>query len=177
MNVLLLQALLIFVLRVVGIAISTLSTLLTVQGRKLPAILAGSLSALVYVLAIGQVVSNLSNMWNIVAYVAGFGVGTWIGMKLEARIALGYAAVRIISIERSEAVAESLREAGFGVTQMYGYGREHLVGVIEIVVPRKEVGEVTRLAEESDEEAIVIVSEAKAVQRGYWRRAVECKHR
>ena len=70
------RALFIFALRVVGISVSTLATILTVQGRKLPAILAGSLSSLVYVLAIAQVVTDLGNVWNVAAYVIGFGTGT-----------------------------------------------------------------------------------------------------
>lgn len=163
-----LQALLIFSLRVVGISIHTLGVILTVQGRRLPAILAGSFNSLLYVLAVGQVVANMGNVWNIAGYVVGFGVGTWVGMILESRIALGVAEVRIISIERGEAVAEALRQAGFGVTQMYGQGRENLVGILEAIVPRKSVPTVVQIAEEIDRRAIVSVSEAKAVQRGYW---------
>jgi uncharacterized protein YebE (UPF0316 family) len=164
-----LQASLIFVLRVVGITVSTLATILTVQGRKLPAILAGSLSALVYVLALGQVVANLGNPWNVAAYVVGFGVGTWVGMVLEQRIALGFAAVQVISTRHSEDVAAALREAGFGATELYGRGQESLVGIVEVIVPRKSVPVVIGMAEEVDERAIVTVSEARTVQRGYWR--------
>ena len=166
-----LEAVYIFVLRVVGISINTIGTVFTVQGRRLPAILAGSANTLIYILAIGQVVSNLSNVWNVVAYVAGFAVGTWVGMMLEGRIALGYATVRVISTEQSEHVAAVLREAGFGATHLYGQGRELLVGMVEVVVPRKQVSTVIRLAEEVDREAIVTVSEVKAVQRAYWKSA------
>lgn len=164
-----LQALLIFVLRVIGIAVSTLGTILTVQGRKLPAILAGSLGALVYVVAIGKVVTNLSNVWNVAAYVAGFGAGTWVGMLLEQRMALGYAEVRVISTMRGNRVAERLREAGFGATELYGQGRESAVSIVETLVPRKSVPTVIRLTEEADGQAIVTVSEARTVQRGYWK--------
>jgi len=170
METTILNALFIFVLRVVGIAVSTLATILTVQGRRLPAILTGSLSALVYVVAIGKVVTNLDNVWNIAAYVVGFSVGTWVGMVLEGRIALGYAAVRIISTERGEQVAAALREAGYGVTQLYGRGRERSVHIVEAIVPRKSVPAVIRLAEGVDERAVVAVSEARTVQRGYWPR-------
>jgi uncharacterized protein YebE (UPF0316 family) len=164
-----LQALLIFSLRAVGISVHTLGMILTVQGRRLPAILAGSLNALLYVVALGQVVANLNNVANVAAYVCGFGAGTWIGMLLENRIALGFADVHIISTERCEAVAAALREAGFGATQMHGQGREKPVGIVHAIVPRKNVSTVVCIAEEVDAGAIVSVSEAKTVQRGYWR--------
>ena len=164
----LLPALLIFGLRVVGISVHTMGMVLTVQGRRLPAIIAGSFNSLLYVLAIGQVVANLTNLVNVAAYVVGFGVGTWVGMLLETRIALGFAAVHIISIEQGEAVAAALREAGFGVTQMYGQGREKPVGIVQAIVPRKGVPTVIQVAEGIDERAIVSVAEAKTVRRGYW---------
>ncbi len=164
-----LQALLIFLLRAVGISVHTLGMILTVQGRRLPAILAGSFNTLLYVVAIGQVVANLNNVANVVAYVVGFGVGTWIGMILEGRIALGFADVHIISTEQSEAVAVALREAGFGATQMHGQGREKPVGIVQAIVPRKNVSAVVCIVEGVDAGAIVSISEAKTVQRGYWR--------
>lgn len=164
-----LQALMIFVLRVVGIAISTLATILTVQGRKLLAVLSGSLSTLIYVVAIAQVVTNLRNLPNLAAYVVGFGVGTWVGMVIEERMALGYAEVRVISSSRGEPIAAALRRAGFGVTQMYGHGREGSVGIMDIVVPRKSVTAVIQKVEEVDPQAIITVSEARVVRRAYWR--------
>jgi len=165
-----LEALLIFVLRVVGISVSTLGTILMVQGRRFPAILTGSLSTLVYVIAIGKVVSNLDNVWNIGAYVVGFGVGTWVGMTLDQRLALGFAQVRVISTAKGGEVVDALREAGYGATQLYGRGRENPVVVIEALVPRKNVPAVLQIVETVDEQAIVAVSEARTLHRGYWPR-------
>ena len=164
-----LEALLIFALRVLGIAVSTLATLMTVQGRKLPAVAAGFISALVYVVAIGKVVANLSNVWNILAYSGGLAVGTLVGILFEQRLSLGFAEVRFISTEKGDAMAEALRQAGFGVTKYYGHGRESVVGVVDAIVPRKSVEAVLGIAKSVDENAIVTVTEARTVQRGYWR--------
>ena len=164
------DVLLIFGLRVLGITVSTLATILTVQGRKFPAILTGSLSSFVYVVAIGKVVTDLDNPWNVAAYVVGFGVGTWVGMMLEQRMALGYAQVRIISTSHGDEVADALRKAGFGVTEMFGKGREHPVAIVEALVPRRRVPDVVGVTERIDSQAIVAVSEARSVQRGYWQK-------
>jgi uncharacterized protein YebE (UPF0316 family) len=164
-----LEALLIFGLRVLGITISTLATLMTVQGRKIYAVGAGFISALVYVLAIGKVVANLGNMWNILAYAGGYAVGTLIGMLLEQRLALGFAEVRFISPEKGQEMAEALREAGFGVTELDGYGRDKCVDVIAVLIPRKQVKAVTDIGMSVDQEAVTTVTEARSVQRGYWR--------
>ncbi len=163
------EALLIFVLRVLGIAVSTVATLMTVQGRKLPAVAAGFVSALVYIIAIGKVVANLGNVWNVFAYCGGFAVGTLIGMTWEQRLALGYTEVRFISTEKGYGLAEALRQAGFGVTELYGRGREGTVGIVEAIIPRKNVDAVLEIARSVDEKAIVTVTEARTVQRGYWK--------
>jgi len=160
---------LIFALRVVGIAVSTVATIMTVQGRKAPAVVAGLISALVYVVAIGKVVANLGNVWNILAYCGGFAVGTLIGMAWEQRLALGYTEVRFISTEKGYGLAEALRQAGFGVTELYGRGRESTVGIVEAIIPRKNVDAVLKIARSVDEDAIVTVTEARTVQRGYWK--------
>jgi uncharacterized protein YebE (UPF0316 family) len=163
-----LDALLIFALRVLGIAVSTLSTLMTVQGRKVYAVAAGFISSLVYVIAIGKVVTNLNNVWNIIAYSSGFAVGTLVGMMLDQRMALGFAEVRFISTENGHNLADKLRDAGFGVTEMEGRGREETVEVLGVLIPRKEVKNVLKIAKSVDEDAIVTVSEPRLVQRGYW---------
>jgi uncharacterized protein YebE (UPF0316 family) len=165
----LLEASWIFALRVLGIATSTISTLMIVQGRKFYATLAGFISALVYVLAIGKVVANLSNVWNILAYCSGFAVGTLVGMIWEQRMASGFAEVRFISTEKGSGLAQALRQGGFGVTELYGRGRERTVDIVEAIVPRKSVDTVLEIARSVDEKAIVTVTDARTVRHGYWR--------
>ena len=164
-----LEALLIFGLRVLGISIGTVSTLMTVQGRKSYAAAANFISALVYVVAIGKVVTNLNNVVNIIAYCCGVAAGTAVGMVWEERLALGFAEVRFISPDKSDALAEALRLSGYGVTELYGHGRESIVGIVEAIVPRKSVDAVLGIAKTVDEAAIATVREARTVQRGYWK--------
>jgi uncharacterized protein YebE (UPF0316 family) len=168
MNVFL-GAVLIFGLRVLGISLGTVSTLMTVQGRRLYAAALSFFTALAYVIAIGQVVTNLDNLWNILAYCGGMAVGTLVGMAWEQRMALGYAEVRFISTQKSDALAEALRQAGFGVTELYGHGRERSVGIVEALVPRRNVDELLKIARSVDALAVTTVTDARIAQRGYWR--------
>ncbi len=163
-----LEALLIFGLRVLGISVGTLSTLMTVQGRKVYAVAAGFVSSLVYVIAIGKVVTNLNNVWNIIAYAGGFAGGTLVGMVLEQRLALGYAEVRFISTDDGHDLAGALREAGFGVTEVEGHGRDRTVEVVTVLIPRKEVKNVLEIGQRADDDAVVTVTDSRSVQRGYW---------
>jgi uncharacterized protein YebE (UPF0316 family) len=164
-----LGALFIFVLRVLGVALATVRVLMMTRGYKLPSAAIGFVEVSVYALAIGPVVQNLSNLWYLFGYSLGFSVGTLVGLKLEERMALGYATVRIVSVERAKEIAEAIRKAGYGATQGFGYGANGVIGTVKAVVRRKEVGEIYEIANRVDPKAFVTVEETRWVSRGYMR--------
>lgn len=46
-------------------------------------------------------------------YCGGFAAGTWVGLVIEEKLALGYAVVRAISRDDGERIALALRKAGY----------------------------------------------------------------
>lgn len=163
----LLGAAVIFVLRVVGISLSTIRVLTMMRGQKLITVVLGFFEVLVYVIAIGQVVNDLSNIWNILGYCLGFSTGTLAGMWIDERMVGGYANVRIISRYKAQGIVEAIREAGYGATLDWATGRSGSVGMVMATVRRKEVNEVCNLADDVDGSAFITVEEARAVRRGY----------
>jgi uncharacterized protein YebE (UPF0316 family) len=161
--------LLIFVLRIFGVTLSTIRVLIMMRGQKLTSASIGFFEVLVYVLAIGPVVNNLGNVWNLLGYCLGFAVGTLVGMKLEEQLALGYASIRIVSKYKGTAVADAIREAGYGATLELGRGRDGAVGLVTATVRRKEVSSVCELADRVDPAAFVTVEETRTIRRGYMR--------
>jgi uncharacterized protein YebE (UPF0316 family) len=159
----------IFLLRIIGVALATVRTLIMMRGRKLLSALMGFFEVTIYVLAVGPVVNDLDNLWNLLGYGLGFSVGTLVGMLLEERLALGFATVRIMSREKSQAIAKALHEAGHGATLSWGWGREGSVRMVTATVRRKEVKPVTLLVEKIDAEAFITAEEAYAIRRGYMR--------
>ena len=100
-----LNVLFIFVLRVLGVSLSTVRFLLMTRGRKLLSAVFGFFQTLVYAVAIGKVVQDLNNIPNLMSYCLGFSVGTLLGMWLEERIAIGFATIRVISSSRNSRMA------------------------------------------------------------------------
>jgi uncharacterized protein YebE (UPF0316 family) len=161
--------LLIFTLRIFGVTLSTIRVLIMMRGRKLLSAAIGFFEVLVYVMAIGPVINNLGNVWNLAGYCFGFAAGTLIGMWLEERLALGYASVRIVSKYKGHAVANAIREAGYGATVEWGQGRGGAVGLVTATVRRKEVDAVCSIADRVDPGAFVTVEETRTIRRGYMR--------
>jgi uncharacterized protein YebE (UPF0316 family) len=162
--------LLIFVARVVNVAMSTVRSLLSIRGQKRLATMISFFESLIFVLAISKVLQNANNLWSILGYSGGFAVGTWVGLEIEERLALGYAEVQVISQSAGEQVAAALREAGYGVTEMAGEGLLGRVQVITTVVSRRDVPAIMELASQVDETAFVTVDDASRVYRGYVQR-------
>ena len=161
----------IFFLRIIGVALSTIRVLIMLRGRKLLSALMGFFEVTIYVLAVGPVVNDLDNVWNLLGYGLGFSVGTLVGMWLEERLALGYATVRIVSREKSQAIVKAIHNAGYGATLSWGWGREGSVRMVTATVRRKEVKTITSLAEKIDPEAFVTAEETHTIRRGYMRMA------
>lgn len=157
----------IFGLRVVGVTLATVRVLVMMRGQKLASVVMGFFEVLVYVIAIGQVVDDLSNIWNILGYCFGFSAGTLVGMWLDDRLITGYATVNVTSAALGRKIAQAIRDAGYGATVGWGMGRNGRVYLVSATVRRKEINEVVKLAEGIDKSAFVTVEETRAIRRGY----------
>lgn len=158
---------LIFVLRLLGVAIGTLRFLVMMRGLKLASAALGFFEVLVYVIAIGKVVNDLGNVWNVLGYCLGFSAGTVVGMWLDERYVLGFANVRIVTRKSGQAVASAIHAAGYGATVEWGSGRDGPVAIVTAMVRRKEISDLFALADGADPGAFVTVEEARAVRRGF----------
>jgi uncharacterized protein YebE (UPF0316 family) len=165
----LLNVLFIFVLRVLGVALSTVRVLLMTRGMKVVSALLGFFEVLVYAVAIGKVVQDLNNIPNLLSYCLGFSVGTLLGMWLEERMAIGYATIRVISPGKSRKIAAAIRQAGYGATEDRALGRDGIVNMITIVLRRREVDDVYQMIREVSSDAFITVEETRRVERGYLR--------
>lgn len=161
-------ALIIFVLRVVDVALGTLRIILTIQGRRTLASLIGFFEVSVFITAVASVVQGPLDPLRILAYGGGFAAGTFLGVTIDRRLALGQVVVRVIT-KVFEPMREQLIAAGFGVTLVEGKGgRGTLVGVVFSLCQRRRMAEILRLIARADPEATVTVQEIRHHYHGYF---------
>jgi uncharacterized protein YebE (UPF0316 family) len=165
----LLSALLIFLLRLSDMTLDTLRLLFMMRGRKITSGLIGAAQATIFVIAIGRVLSQLDNILNVIGYAGGFGAGVVVGMILEERMALGFGQMRVISLKKGQEIARRLRESGYGVTELEGFGRDGVVNLILITVRRKDVDHVQKLVLSIDESAFITIEDVRPLWRGFYR--------
>src|SRR5512137_394189 len=87
----------VFFMRVIDMSLDTLRLLFVMRGWKYQAGALGAVQATVFILAVSTVLQGPLNVWTVVGYAAGFGIGVIIGMVAEERLALGYIMFRIYS--------------------------------------------------------------------------------
>lgn len=164
----LLSSLLIFFLRLSDVTLSTFRILMITRGRRNLAAALGFGEAAIWVVAISQVIAHVGNLWNMIAYAAGFAAGTVVGMWLEGQIAFGDVDLRVISLRReTNDIAEAIRQQGFGVTEVEGRGLSGPVHVVAAVVPRKAVPRLVKLVREVDPGSFVTMDDVRWVSGGF----------
>ena len=160
----------IFSMRVVDVSLATVRTLMVLRGRKLAAWLLGFGQALVFVLVIRVVLTDINNWWNIAGYAAGFATGNVVGMWIEEWLAVGHTHLRIISSKHGQAILERLREAGYGVTEIPARGKDGAVTLLNCSIQRKRRRQVEQVVKGIDPQAFITAEEVHPVSRGFWGR-------
>ena len=160
---LVLLPLLIFVARLTDVTIGTMRIIFVSRGMRVIAACAGFFEILIWLFAIGQIMSNLTSVVNYVAYAGGFAVGTFIGITIEQRIAMGYLVVRIITQREGNELEEQFRETDFIVTSVDAEGGRGPVKILYTVIRRKMLPDIVKTIRKYNPKAFYTVEDLRFV--------------
>jgi uncharacterized protein YebE (UPF0316 family) len=158
--------LIIFCLRIVDVSLDTMRVLFAIRGKRGIAGVLGFFQALVWIIAVGNVVKHLDSWMHVVGYAGGYAMGTVVGITIERMVAYGLSTVRIVSAHGGVEIAEALRERGYGVTELGAFGREGKVEIVNSVVQRAHLDEVMAIVDRFDPRAFVTAEEPKILRGG-----------
>lgn len=165
----LLSVVLIFILRLVDVSLGTIRMIMIIRGHRVWAAVIGFVEVSIWVIAVSQVISNMDSIWKVLAYSGGFAAGTLVGMRLEDHLALGDVSVYVVSRENGPEIARRVRKAEYGATELPAHGHAGPVTMVAVVTPRKRLGELLQLVNQTDANAFVTVDDKRQVLRGYGR--------
>ena len=158
--------LLIFVARVVDVGLGTLRIIFTAR-RQAPACAAARVYRSVHLGGGDQ--PDGARGYHVVAYLAyaaGFAVGNYVGMWIENRLALGTVILRIILAQAGEVLADTLHQAGYGVTRVDGLGANGPVKLIYTIVRRKDLAGVLEIIHQTTPKAFIAIEEVRSTEQG-----------
>jgi uncharacterized protein YebE (UPF0316 family) len=156
----------IFLAEMCVVTLATLRTIFLAKGRRLLAPLLGFFEVSMWLFAIGQVMRNLDDGRCALAFAGGFTVGTFLGILIEQKLALGSVVVRTITNKDVARLAGALREAGYGVTWLPGQGATGPVQVVFTVVPRRALEQVIAILKAFDPTVFYSVDALQSVVAG-----------
>ena len=159
----LLMPLLIFVARVADVSINTLRIMFMMNGKKNIVPILGFFEALIWLLAIGQIFQNVNNPLSYLAYAGGFATGTYVGMTLDEKLALGRVLVRVITPKPLPSLLEFMKEKDFRFTNVGAEGRYGKVNLLFTVLKRDQLQEFIAMVKQSDAKAFYTIESVKRV--------------
>ncbi len=158
----------IFFARVADVSMGTLRVIFISRGFKLLAPFVGFFEVLIWLFAMRQIVSNLSNPVCFIAYASGFALGNFIGMTIEEKLSLGYSIVRVITHLTGDDLVEHLRSLHYGITVSDGEGAEGRVKIIFSALKRKEIGAFIDVVKAFNPNAFYTVEDLRFVSKQYF---------
>lgn len=151
----------IFFSRIADVSLGTLRITMVSRGYKWQSALLGFFEVLIWVIVVAQLLVNLNNWINYVAYAAGFSAGTFIGLYIEDKMKVGTVLVRIITLHKSQELIEALKESGVAVTSIDAKGGFNDVKVIFSVLKRKKLNKIFTIVKDIDPEAFFSTEDVK----------------
>lgn len=154
---------LIFVARIIDVTLGTVKIIFISKGIKRVSSVLAFFEVMVWLLAISKIFENLNNPMNFLAYASGFAAGTYVGMSIEERIAVGTNIVEVITRRNPDGFVEFLKKQGYAVTRMRGEGYEGPVHIIYSIVNRKKLPQILYIIEKFNPNAFYTVKDIEHV--------------
>jgi uncharacterized protein YebE (UPF0316 family) len=158
--------LLIFFSRVCDVSLGTLRHVFISKGYRSIVPLLGFFEVLIWIIVVAQVMKNLNNVACYFAFAGGFAAGTYVGMFIEERLALGLQVIRIITNHNCDELVHSLVDHHHGLTIVNGEGSQGPVKMIFTIIKRKNVRDVVQLIRQHNPSAFYSIEDIKNAKKG-----------
>lgn len=157
---------LIFAARVLDVSLGTMRVIFVSKGLKYLAPVVGFFEILIWLLAIGQIMKNLSNPVCYIAYAGGFAMGNFVGICIAEKLSLGTVLIQVITEKDASQLVESLKSANYGATSIERHGVLGQVRIVFTIVPRRETRSVTDLIRKFNPNAFYSIEEVGFAEKG-----------
>jgi len=157
--------LLIFVARILDVSIGTIRILFISRGTKFLAPIMGFFEVIIWLLAIGQIMRNLTNVMCYLAYAGGFATGTFVGLYIEEKLAMGTLMVRVVTSKDASRLIAYLNSANFGVTSVDAEGLTGKVHIIFTIIKRGDLPKVVEIIRRFNPNAFYSTEDVRFVSK------------
>ncbi len=158
--------LIIFFSRICDVSLGTIRHVFISKGFRKIVPLLGFFEVLIWIIVVAQVMKNLNNVACYLAWAGGFATGTYVGLWIEERLALGLQVIRIITNQDCSDLLQALKKQNHGITVVDAQGAVGPVKMIFTIIQRKNVKEVALLIRKYNPTAFYSIEEIKDTSQG-----------
>jgi uncharacterized protein YebE (UPF0316 family) len=145
---------LIFLARAADVTLATVKLMFIVNNAKRLAMLLGFFEALITILALSRIMQDASNLAAYVMYAAGFAAGTYLGMRIEEKLAYGSVVVRIIGKQIPDTLLQYLSDNQYNYSKVDASDSSGNTQVLFTVCKRRKVRDLLQALEQIAPEAL-----------------------
>lgn len=156
----------IFVGRIFDVTLGTLRIIFVSKGEKYKAPIIGFFEVFIWIVIISQILSRANDMVAYLSYAGGYAAGNYVGILIEKRIAFGIILCRVYTNKQGLKLVNLLSLKGFGATLLHGTGSVDKVDIIETVVDRKQLKNVSSIILSFDKDAFYVIEDVRTRSRG-----------
>ncbi|MDP8227255.1 MAG: DUF2179 domain-containing protein [Candidatus Celaenobacter polaris] len=154
---------LIFISRVLDVSLGTLRIIFVNRGMKYIAPIIGFFEVLIWLIVIGHIMQNLTNVTNYIAYASGFAMGNFVGIFMEQKLAVGIVLLRIITMKNAKELIAHFRGLGYRVTNVPAEANAGKVEIIFLPVKRKDIRSVITAIKRFNENALYTFEDVRVM--------------
>lgn len=162
--------LLIFLFRIVDQSIGTIRLIFAAKGMKKLAPFFAFFESFIWLVAIGQIMKHLDNVYCYLAFAGGYAAGNYFGIILEEKLSIGTVVIRVIPKKDTTELIKHLRDLNYGVTVVPVDGMMGPTKMLFTTIRRKEAQRVIGIINEHNPTAFYTIDEVKVVSGGYFER-------
>ncbi len=156
----------IFCSRIGDVSLGTLRHVFMSKGFKKIVPILGFFEVLIWIVVVAQVMKNLNNVACYFAWAGGFATGTFVGLQIEERLALGLQVIRIITNQNCDELLLALKRENHGVTLVDAKGSVGPVLMVFTIIKRKNVQSVVKLIQQYNPSAFYSIEDIKNTNQG-----------
>lgn len=156
----------IFCSRMCDVTLGTLRHVFISKGFKKIVPLLGFIEVLIWIVVVAEVMKNLNNVACYIAWAGGFATGTYLGLKIEERLALGLQVIRIITNQNCDILIAALKKENHGITVVDAQGGMGPVKMIFTIIKRQNVHSVEKMIASYNPTAFYSIEEIKNTSQG-----------
>jgi uncharacterized protein YebE (UPF0316 family) len=156
--------LLIFFARIADVSLQTLRIIFTSRDQIKIAPIVGFFEVFIWLLAIGQLFTNVTNILYYFSYAAGFAFGNYIGIFIDRKLSIGLLNLQLIVIKNPDNLLKALKIAGYGLTVLTAEGYNNIL--VQLIIKRKNVKDVLEIIEKNNPNAFISIQQVQSVKGG-----------